>query len=511
MNIPQSCTRPRRHRAGPGLTRLLAALLAAVGLALGGALAQAKAAPQKPVSVAAAAGLDLLVQESKARAAIVKEVGPAVVNVMVEKKVKSDGPAEMPEPFNDEFFRRFFQPRLPFQQREFRQRGLGSGTIVDSRGYILTNNHVVADADKITVKLPDGRQFDGKLVGADPATDIAVVRIKATQLPLARLGDSSAMDVGESVIAIGNPFGLEQTVTAGIVSAKGRSQVGVADYEDFIQTDASINPGNSGGPLINLKGEVVGVNTAIFSRSGGSVGIGFAIPINEARDIMTSLIDTGKVTRGFLGVVIQELTPELASSLNVQPGEGVLVATVGPKTPAAAAGIKQGDILQSFNGQAVKSVTGLRAAVARAKPGATVAAELLRDGKRVTLSVTLKEQPHDMHASLAPAAPGDEGGSAAPGTESVLGMTLQALTPPLAEQLGYQGKEGVVVTDVEADSPAADAGLQQGAIILAVNRHPVKAPAEVVEQVKQTPAGKATLLLARLGQADRYIALSSKH
>jgi serine protease Do len=296
--------------------------------------------------------IETLTRESKARAAIVKRVTSSVVNISVEKNVKASERGDGPDPFDDEFFRRFFQPRIP-PPRDFKQRGLGSGTIVDKQGYVLTNNHVVADADKILVKLPDGRQFEAKLVGGDPASDIAVVKIEGSDLPLAKLGNSDDIDVGESVMAIGNPFGLEQTITAGIVSAKGRSQVGVTDYEDFIQTDASINPGNSGGPLINLKGEVVGVNTAIFSRSGGNMGIGFSIPINDAREIMTALIATGKVTRGFLGVVIQDITPEIAGALGVKAGEGVLVANVGPNTPALRSGIKQGDVIASFrqNGQ----------------------------------------------------------------------------------------------------------------------------------------------------------------
>ncbi len=453
--------------------------------------------------------IETLTRESKARAAIVKRVSSSVVNISVEKSVKaSERGGEGPDPFDDEFFRRFFQPRIP-PPRDFKQRGLGSGTIVDKQGYVLTNNHVVADADKIMVKLPDERQFEAKLVGRDPASDIAVIKIEGSDLPLAKLGNSDEIDVGESVMAIGNPFGLEQTITAGIVSAKGRSQVGVTDYEDFIQTDASINPGNSGGPLINLKGEVIGVNTAIFSRSGGNMGIGFSIPINEAREIMTALIATGKVTRGFLGVVIQDITPEIAGALGVKAGEGVLVANVGPNTPATRSGIKQGDVIVSFRGQPVKSVNGLRYAVARVKPGETVPAEVLTDGKRHTVNIKIEEQPSDMRTAMGesgPESPEGRGGPSAP-LDQVLGMTLQLLTAEIAERMGYQGMKGILVADVDPNGPASAAGIQQGALIMEVNRRPVRSIADLKEQVQKTPSKKYLLLLVRLGQFDRYLAV----
>jgi len=450
-----------------------------------------------------------LQRESKARAAIVKRVSPSVVNVSVEKDVKaSEHGEDQPDPFDDEFFRRFFQPRIP-PPHDFKQRGLGSGTIVDSRGYILTNNHVVADADKIQVKLPDERQFDATLVGRDPASDLAVIKIDGTNLPTAKLGDSDDLEVGESVMAIGDPFSLEQTITAGIVSAKGRSQVGVTDYEDFIQTDASINPGNSGGPLINLKGEVIGVNTAIYSRSGGNMGIGFSIPINEAREIMNQLIQTGKVTRGFLGVVIQDITPELAGTLpGVKPNEGALVANVGPGSPAAKAGIKQGDVIVAFKNQPVKSVNALRYAVARVKPGEKVTADIVKDGKRRTINITIEEQPSDMRAAMEE--PGQEApeerGPNAP-VDQVLGMTLQPLTREVAERLGYLNLKGIIVSDVDPNGPAAGAGIQQGALILEVNQRPARSVAELKQQVDKTPSKKYLLMLVRLGNFDRYIAV----
>jgi serine protease Do len=484
-----------------GLVRLL------VLAVLGGAVMTLSPPAQAVDNDATQKEMESLYRESKARAAIVKRIGSAVVHIAVEKTVKSGSKEDQPDPFDEEYFRRFFGPRLP-PGREFKQRALGSGTIVDSKnGYILTNNHVVADSDKLSVKLPDGRTFDAKVVGTDPATDLAVIKIEGKDLPQGKLGNSDEMEVGESVIAIGNPFGLEQTVTLGIVSAKGRSSVGLTAYEDFIQTDASINPGNSGGPLMNLKGEVVGVNTAIFSRSGGNMGIGFSIPINQARSVMDSLIKFGKVTRGFLGVVIQDITPDIGSALGVPAGEGVLVANVGPNTPAGKSGVKQSDIIVTFNGKPVKSVNALRNSVASIAPGTAVPAEVLREGKRMKLTIKIEEQPADMPAAIREGGPGP-GGKGAPGEAAqVMGMTLQELTPEIAERLGYSGQTGVVVSDVEANSGAANAGIQQGALILSVNRKPVKTVAELKEAISKAAEGQGILLLVRLGQVDRFIAI----
>ena len=445
--------------------------------------------------------IELLQRASKARAAIVKEIRKSVVNISVEKKVSS-GESDAPDLFNDPFFRRFFQPRLPNQPgqpREFKQRGLGSGVIVSKDGYILTNSHVAGDADKILVKLPDGRELDAKLVGTDPATDVAVLQVKADNLPFAKLGNSDELDVGETVIAIGNPFGLEQTVTSGIVSAKGRSGVGVSDYEDFIQTDASINPGNSGGPLINLEGEVIGINTAIFSRSGGNMGIGFAIPINMTRAVMNALIENGKVTRGFLGVVIQDVTQELADALGVQPGSGVLISSVGPDSPAAQAGIKQGDLIVSFNDKEVKTSNQLRNTVAGIAPGAKVPVALVREGKTIKLAVQVGEQPANLRAAFR------EEGEAAP--QGTLGMMLEPLNPATAQQLGYVGLNGLVVTQVEPESPAALAGLRQGALVLEANRKPMRTPADFERAVQETGSGKSLLLLVRLGDVSRFLVI----
>jgi serine protease Do len=454
--------------------------------------------------------IDTLVRASKARAAIIKKISNAVVHISVEKTVQNDGQGNAPDIFEDEFFRRFFAPRLPIPPREFKQRGLGSGSIVNEHGYILTNNHVIEEADRIIVKLKDGREFPGELIGSDPATDLAVVKVKADNLPVAPLGNSDVLEVGETVIAIGNPFGLEQTVTQGIVSAKGRSQVGLTDYEDFIQTDASINPGNSGGPLVNLKGEVVGVNTAIFSRSGGSMGIGFSIPINMAKTIMQSLIDTGRVVRGFLGVVIQDVTQELADALGVKVNEGVLIANVGPDTPAAAGGIQQGDIVLRLNGQPVKASNELRNAVAAIKPGVKAAMDILRDGKPMKLLVTVGEQPQDMRAAIEGRKGGEEQ-TPGPGRggrpEEALGMQVETLTSDLAERLGYRDLKGVVVSSIAPNSPAAEAGLRRGTLIERVNRKPVTTVQEFRTEISKVGSGKSILLLARFGGSNQFVVI----
>lgn len=457
--------------------------------------------------MAETSAIDMLRQQSKARAAIVKAISPAVVHISVEKSVKGRSQPELPDMFNDEFFRKFFKPRLPSQPREFKQRGLGSGSIFDSKGYIITNNHVVADADKIIVKLPDGREFKATLVGADPATDLAVIKIEGKDLPVAKLGNSDQIDVGESVIAIGNPFGLEQTVTAGIVSAKGRSQVGLTDYEDFIQTDASINPGNSGGPLISLDGEIIGINTAIYSRSGGNQGIGFAIPINMAKSIMKDLIANGRVTRGFLGVVIQDVTQEIAGALGIDVNGGVLISNVGPNTPAGEAGIAQGDLIVKFDGKPVASSNELRNAVAAIRPGTTVPVDLLRKGAKKRVQVTVREQPSDMRAAIGGTGGGNRESKPEepPKPESVLGMEIQPLTPELADQMGYKGMRGVVITRVEQDSPAANAGLQRGALILEANQQSVSEPKDLKSAVAKIKSGQHILLLVRMGDFNRFV------
>jgi serine protease Do len=463
-----------------------------------------------PLSAAATAAnpavpdTELLQQDSKALAAVIRRVLPAVVHINVVKTTEEQ--PDQPDIFNDPFFRHFFGPQgpQPEEPQQHQQRGLGSGFIVSPDGYILTNNHVAGDTDKITVKLRDGRELIAKLVGADPGTDLAVVKVDAKDLPTVQFGDSLGLEVGETVIAIGNPFGLEQTVTEGIVSAKGRSQLGLSEYEDFIQTDASINPGNSGGPLIDVTGRVVGVNTAIFSRSGGSMGIGFAIPINLAQHIMTALIKDGTVHRGFLGISIQDLTPELAEAMGLKEHAGVVVAGVQEDSPAAKAGLRQGDVIVAFNGQPVATANDLRVRVADVSPGSQTPVRVMREGAALTLRVTLTERPAQQQAS-SEEAPGQQAPQGAP--ERKLGMALQPLTAEIAEQLGYQGLHGVLVSAVESGGAAEEAGLQRGALILQVNRRPVASVEAFRKAVAAVKPGHKALLLVRLGEASRFVAL----
>ena len=496
---------PRRFQSWRALAMARAMALAIVLLAAAPALSWADQDRQTREAI------QILINASKARAAIIKGVAPAVVHISVEKLVESNGQKDQPVPdfFKDEFFRRFFGPRMP-NPREFRQRGLGSGSIVDKRGYILTNNHVIAGADRIVVKIQDGQEYEAKLIGADPKTDLAVLKIEAKNLAVVRLGNSDKLDVGETVIAIGNPFGLEQTVTQGIVSAKKRSSVGLTDYEDFIQTDASINPGNSGGPLINLSGEVIGVNTAIFSRSGGSMGIGFSIPINMARQVMDALIKHGKVVRGYLGVVIQDIDKELAEALGVRPREGVLIANVGPESPADKAGIKQQDIVTHFNGRAVKTSNELRNAVAGIQPGNKVPVKLLRNGKSMVVRVTIGEQPENMRAAIEgqgspPSLDSPGGGGGRP--ETSLGMTLENLTPALARRLGYRNRGGVIISQVAPNGPAADKGLRRGSLIERVNSKKIRNVQNFRTQVNKVKKGESILMLVRFRQTTRFVVL----
>ncbi|MDH3514454.1 MAG: DegQ family serine endoprotease [Gammaproteobacteria bacterium] len=402
---------------------------------------------------------------------VVKAVMPAVVNISTTRLVKHGG--QMPGPFMDDpFFRQFFGDEFfhRFQiPRERRENSLGSGVIVDSAGYIVTNNHVVAKADEIKVVLNDRREFTGKVVGTDPKSDIAVIKINAKDLPVVPWGDSDQLEVGEYVLAIGNPFGLNQTVTQGIVSAVGRANVGIADYEDFIQTDAAINPGNSGGALVNASGHLVGINTAIFSRSGGYMGIGFAVPSNMTRAVMDSLIKSGKVVRGWLGVSIQDVTPDLAKQFGLKESRGALVSEVIGDSPAAAAGIQSGDIIVAFNGKTVDNTSILRNTVAQTPVGRSVKVELLREKKTVSVEVKIAEQPKDI--ALA-----DDETVQSEGANTVLaGVEVRNLTPDIARQLRLPaGVSGVVTAGVEQGSAAEEAGLQQGDVILEINRQPVR-------------------------------------
>src|SRR5256884_2494929 len=376
---------------------------------------------------------------------VADRVTPAVVNVSTvpRKQSAEETPERFREFFGEDLYDRYFRRRPRDDAR-----ASGSGVIVDPKGYILTNNHVIENAQDITVRLSDGRKLAGKLVGRDPKTDLAVLKVDApAPLPAAELGDSDRLRVGQWAIAIGNPFGLDRTVTVGIVSATARNRVGVATYENFIQTDASINPGNSGGPLLNLDGKVIGINTAIVAAGQG---IGFSIPINQAREVMRQLIASGRVVRGWLGIAIQDVTDELAGTFGVREREGVLVAEVINGGPAEAAGVRQGDVIVELNGAPIKEVPELQRRVAAVAPGQPVKLKVIRDRKPVTLAVTVSEMPGD--EPVLAGAPDDES----------WGLSVEPLTGEAAPQLNLGVSGGLLVTDVVARSPRAPAGLRRG-------------------------------------------------
>jgi serine protease Do len=433
--------------------------------------------------------------------ALAERLSPAVVNISTSSTAPAEGPGQViPGPFGrgpEEFFEPFERFFGQFPRRPQRQRSLGSGFIINHEGYILTNNHVVENADQITVRLANEQEYKAKLIGRDAKTDIAVIKIdNVPNLAVVTMGDSDRLKVGEWVMAIGNPFGLEHTVTAGIVSAKGR-YLGQGSYDQFIQTDAAINPGNSGGPLINLRGEVVGINTAIFSRTGGNIGIGFAIPINLAKELLPELEAKGKVTRGWLGVLIQKVTPDIAESLGLAKPEGALVADVMQDSPAAEAGIKVGDIIIEFDGHTIKDSNELPLLVARTPVGKVVKVKLLRNNNPVTVEVKIGELKEEE--------PTGERGSAA---EEELGITVQPLTPDVAESLGLsRDLKGMVVARVEPGSPAEEAGLRRGDVILEVNREPVKDLASYRKALKAAAGKKSVLLLVRRGENTIFIAV----
>ncbi len=451
-------------------------------------------------------GVALLDQMAKAFAQVVKKVKPAVVFVEVEKTVERGGVSSpFQDPFgffNDPFFERFFGPHfqpMPRGPRKFKEMGQGSGFIISKDGYILTNNHVVGEADLIKVKLADGREFKAKVVGTDPQSDVAVIKINGHDLPTLPLGDSDRIQVGEWVIAIGNPFGLTQTVTVGVVSAKGRSRIGITDYEDFIQTDAAINPGNSGGPLINIHGEAIGINTAIFSKSGGYMGIGFAIPINMAKAIEKQLIAHGKVVRGWLGVVIQGIDEDLAKSFGLRDTEGALVAEVQKGSPAYKAGIEQGDVIRKMNGEKVTNVDDLRNKIALTSPGTKVTFEILRNGKKKTVEVVIGERS----GAMAMAAVQSQ-------ILKKLGLAVQDLTSELAKQFGYKKNQGVLVAEVEPGSLAAQAGIRPGQLIEEVNRKRVHNIKEMEKALAISERTGSVLFRIRAGEFSRYVAIGLK-
>lgn len=418
-------------------------------------------------------------------APVVKQVAPSVVKVYTTSKPRPMGRGEMPG-FGDTPFRWFFGPPggMP-EMPSPRQQGMGSGVIVTEDGYILTNNHVVDNADEVKVALQDGREFTAKVVGKDPKTDIAVLKVKADGLPHVTMADSEQIEVGDLVLAIGNPFGIGQTVTMGMVSARGRGGLGL-DYEDFIQTDAAINPGNSGGALVDAQGRLVGINTAIISRTGGNQGIGFAIPTNLARYVMESIANDGKVTRGYLGVIIQDVTPALAKKFELEKNQGALVGDVAPKGPAEKAGVRDGDIVTEFAGKAVKDSRHLKLMVAQAKPGREVSFKVVRDGDLKELEVTPSELPGTEQLAKGGTTPEDEG--------TLNGVAVTDLDPQARRQFEIPSEiKGALVAKVDPASPAAEAGLRSGDVILEINRKPVRSADDAVNLTAKTD-DKTTLL-----------------
>jgi len=456
--------------------------------------------------------IDSLRQMGKAFAKISEKASPAVVGIEAEKSVKQQEYPSMREspfggptdPFDEDFFNYFFygrpRQRRPQQQQQQkpRQSIRGSGFLISPDGYILTNNHVVNGAEKVTVKLGENTEFKAKVIGTDPDSDVAVIKIETSNQPYLEFADSDTLEVGEWVIAIGNPLGLNHTVTAGIVSAKGRSMHGqLARYEDFIQTDAAINFGNSGGPLLNLDCKVVGINAAIVSSTGGNIGIGLAIPINMAKNVYNQLISKGTVERGFLGVVIQDLNGGLAKSFNLKETKGVLISEVAKGLAAEKAGIKAGDVVVEIDGQPVDRSNELQNRIGMKKPGAKIQMVVLRDGSRREFTVELAEKPAKEKVAIGKSQ-----------TMEDLGLTVQNLTDDLAERLGYEGLSGVVVTQVEAGSLAELSGISQGTLIMEVDRKPVKNTKEFGEAIEESAKSGTILLLIRDEGYTRFVVIT---
>ena len=463
-------------------------------------------------------GIDNLRETGKAFASVARKVSPSVVFIQVESRAADSSITQFSSPFGefpfgDDLFKRFFGDQFPGRprfndpqrpQNERRAQGQGSGFVFASENgllsdktYIMTNSHVVEGADNISVKFKDGREYNAKVTGSDPQSDVAVIEIETDEIPALGMGNSSELEVGEWVVAIGNPFGLSYTLTVGVVSAKGRTSIGINDYEDFIQTDAAINPGNSGGPLVNLEGEVVGINTAIFSRSGGHMGIGFAIPIDLAKTIANQLIEKGEVTRGHLGIMIQPLTADLAESFDVEPGKGILVAQVSKNSPAEKAGLRQGDIIVAYRGKPVVDVGRFRNRISLTPPGSTERLTVMRNGKLKELMITIGKINEETQVARVPSQSTDK-----------IGLTVQTLTPQLAQQFDAEPGEGVVVTAVQPDSIASAAGIEVGSIILQVNRKPIKSAKAFQKEVGRGSKNKHLLLLVRENGNQRFVALS---
>ncbi len=484
--------------------QLLFVMAAVLGGAVGAGLVMLRYETQTPFSYAQDARVAEIARENLAELGELDDLSarflnvsdalrPSVVSVNSVRRVQARQPQrpDLPDELRRFFGDDFFGPSPSPGPRGRERRGLGSGVIYSPDGYLLTNNHVVADADEVEITLSDGRTLPAEVVGTDPRTDLAVLKIDAGELVAAPLGDSDATQVGEWVLAMGSPFGLEQTVTAGIISAKGREMDVQRMFQDFLQTDAAINPGNSGGPLVNLRGEVIGINTAIATRTGGYMGVGFAIPSKMVEMVANSIIEEGEVRRGRLGALIQDLTEELAASFQFDSTEGVLIGDIVPDSPAEEAGLQAGDIVIEFNGREVRDASQLRHAVAATAPDTEATLLIFRDGERMTIDVTIGLLEED--ADRMPRADQDA-------TAMDLGVTVQTLTPELANQLGYSPDErGVVVTDVEAGSVGARAGMRAGDVIVDVNGAPVRSVRDFREALDRVENAAVRLRVKRDG------------
>jgi serine protease Do len=506
---------------------VLALVIASIGGGLVASMAVNGHGNTVPVFVSTAHAASVEPSQMFSFASVVKHTAPAVVNISSTKVIKASAEQQPrrgrrgqgnggASPFDDPLFRQFFGDgndmgpggMSPFAvPRDRRESSLGSGVIVSPEGYILTNNHVVEGATTVKVLLSDKREFTAKIVGTDPQTDVAVVKIDGNSLPVLPLSGTTPQ-VGDIALAIGNPFGIGQTVTMGIVGATGRNLGGtIEQYEDFIQTDAAINPGNSGGALINTRGELIGINTAIISGSGGNQGIGFAVPVTLAKNIMDQLMRTGKVTRGYIGAMLQDVDPGLAKAFHLPNQNGAVITNIEPNSPAEKGGLKGGDVIVSVNGEPVSDVAGLRLRVASFAPGTAVKFHVLREGQPHDVTVTLAERPANLEArdnsGRGPQGPGHQSG--------LEGVSVDDLTPQIARQLQLPaGTVGAVVTDVNESSPAAEAGLQRGDVIEQVNNTPVKSAADFEKMVRQGSRNGQTLLLINHQGVTRYIAIESK-
>lgn len=477
--------------------RIWITLIAVLAVAASGFSAESKA---KAIGMS---GATLLEQTSQAFTQIADKAMPATV--FIKSQITSSqqeylNPFDM---FGDDFFKRFFGQQYggqnPFQQQQPQQQPQmtgGSGFLISSDGFIVTNNHVIKDASQITVILGDGREYPATVKGADPRTDLAVLKIEEKELPFLSFGDSDHLKVGEWVVAIGNPFGLEATLTVGVVSAKGRQDLGIASYEDFIQTDAAINPGNSGGPLLNLQGEVIGVNTAIFSRSGGYMGIGLSIPSKMAQNVIDQIVDSGIVKRAYLGIILQPVDKELCDALGMDKQEGILISDVVKDSPASQAGLQAGDIITHFNDKPVKNVSKFRNEIAMMNPDTKVSLRILRGNKPMKITVTLGSQK--------------EGEVISAEVIQKIGLEIDNLSPELAAKLGYSSDiNGVVIMKVKPGSPGAMAGLRNGYLITGVavnwnNQKPVRNTAEFEEALKEIGDKKHIILIVRHQNFQRY-------